>query len=96
MTNGAVAAHFEYDPYGRTIVATGAEASNAVFRFSTKRFDATTGLVLYEYRAYRPELGRWVSRDPIGEQSVYILYAFVENAPLNKIDPDGRMSLLPF
>jgi len=37
------------------------------FRFSTKRTDNTTDLVLYEYRAYSPTLGRWLNRDPIGE-----------------------------
>jgi len=35
------------------------------FRFSTKRTDPTTDLVLYEYRAYSSTLGRWLSRDPL-------------------------------
>ena len=37
------------------------------FRFSTKYFDAETGLYYYGYRYYSPNLGRWISRDPIGE-----------------------------
>jgi len=46
---------------------TGAAAGSNPFRFSTKRTEDGTGLVLYEYRAYNPALGRWLSRDPILE-----------------------------
>jgi len=35
-------------------------------RFSTKYHDDETDLVYYGLRYYNPELGRWVSRDPIG------------------------------
>jgi RHS repeat-associated protein len=45
-----------------------AMAENNVVRFGTKRTEDGTGLVLYEYRAYSPALGRWLSRDPLGEQ----------------------------
>jgi len=44
-----------------------AMAENNVLRFSTKRTEDGTGLVLYEFRAYSPALGRWLSRDPILE-----------------------------
>ncbi|MDI6810029.1 MAG: RHS repeat-associated core domain-containing protein, partial [Candidatus Eisenbacteria bacterium] len=32
-----------------------------------RRTDTETGLLYYGYRYYSPELGRWLSRDPIGE-----------------------------
>ena len=34
---------------------------------STKFYDDETGLVYYGYRYYSPNLGRWISRDPIEE-----------------------------
>jgi len=34
---------------------------------STKYFDDESELAYFGYRYYSPELGRWVSRDPIGE-----------------------------
>jgi RHS repeat-associated protein len=37
------------------------------FRFSTKAFDDATGFGYWGYRWYSPRLGRWLSRDPIGE-----------------------------
>lgn len=43
----------------------------------------------YGYRYYAPELGRWISRDPIEEQGGMNLYAFVVNDPVNFIDVTG-------
>lgn len=39
---------------------------------------------------YSPSTGRFVSRDPIGEQGGLNQHAFVENRPTNAVDPDGR------
>ena len=36
-------------------------------RSSSKRTEDFTGLMLYEYRAYSPTSGRWLSRDPVEE-----------------------------
>ena len=64
-TNGTVVAHYEYDPYGNEISRGGAEAQSNPYRFSTKYTDDETGLVYYGFRFYSPQLGRWISRDPI-------------------------------
>ena len=75
---GAVAAHFEYDPFGNTVVST--DATNQFeYRFSTKPIDPTTGLLYYGYRWYDPLTGRWPSRDPITERGGVNLYGFVGN-----------------
>jgi len=84
-TTGAIAAHFEYDPFGNTVVNT--DASNQfAHRFSTKPFDAATGLYYYGYRWYDPVIGRWPSRDPIGEEGGLNLYGFVGNDGANHLD----------
>jgi uncharacterized protein RhaS with RHS repeats len=41
------------------------------------------------YRAYDPSVGRWVSRDPMGEDGGINLYAYVGSNPLSRIDPTG-------
>ncbi len=55
----AVAAHYEYDPYGNVTYASGVAAEDNPFRFSTKYADDETESPLdyYGYRYYSPELG---------------------------------------
>lgn len=62
-----IVAHYEYSPFGRTIIATGPLADSNSFRFSTKYYDSETSLYYYGYRYYSPGLGRWMSRDPLGD-----------------------------
>jgi RHS repeat-associated protein len=77
------------DPFGNTIRITGTIAKDNPFRFSTKRTDDNTDLVLYEYRQYSPSLGRWISRDPIEEKGGGNLYRFGGNDPLRFVDGLG-------
>ena len=52
------------------------------FLFHAEFEDADTGWFNYGYRFYSPQLGRWLSRDPIGETGGENLYLFVENQSL--------------
>lgn len=88
--NGEVVAHYEYSPFGSLTKTTAAYAASNPFRFSSEYFDEETGLVYYNYRYYNPELGRWISRDPIEEQGGYNLYGMIGNNPLYGWDDLGR------
>jgi RHS repeat-associated protein len=88
-SGGAIDAHYEYDPYGNSIVATGILAATNPYRFSTKYLDAEYNLYYYGHRYYDPEIGRWLNRDPIGEEGGDNLYAFVVNNPVVLVDPLG-------
>ncbi len=72
--DGNLAAHFEYDPYGNTIATDGAETQTIPFRFSSKYNDEETGLYYYGYRFYNPTLGRWMSMDPLHDESFVSRY----------------------
>ena len=48
------------------------------------------------YRYYNPEMGKWVSRDPIGEWGGENCFQFVYNEPISYVDDCGSMpKLLP-
>ncbi|MGA4578999.1 RHS repeat domain-containing protein [Limisphaera sp. VF-2] len=66
-STGTETGRYEYGPFGDALRTTGPAAASSPFRFSTKRTDPATGLVLYEYRLYSPALGKWLSRDPVVE-----------------------------
>jgi len=102
-SDGSPTTRYEYGPFAEPIRLTGPAANQNPFRFSTKRTDLTTDVVLYEYRAYNPTFGRWLSRDPIAEFSfrtgsdgldnVANLYLFCVNDPPNKLDKQGLLVL---
>ncbi len=58
-------------------------------RFPGQYFDNETGLHYNWYRYYDPETGGYISTDPIGLRGGMNLYAYVENDPVNWIDPWG-------
>jgi RHS repeat-associated protein len=92
-TSGQVTARYEYGPFGELLRMSGdALATDNPWRWGTKRVDPTTDLVHYEYRVYSPRLGRWLSRDPIGEAGGRNLYAFAGNDPVNGQDLLGLFS----
>jgi RHS repeat-associated protein len=88
-TNGMTAAHYEYSPFGEIVVQSGDLADSFNHRFSTKPWCGVTGLSEYLFRKYEPGLGRWMSRDPIGEHGGRHLYAISRNRAANSLDPLG-------
>jgi RHS repeat-associated protein len=71
-----------------TAISGGYAAINP-FRFSSKPFDAETGLGYWGHRYYGSRLGRWISRDPIAELGGPNSLAFSANYPTGAIDPIG-------
>ena len=87
-----VVATIHYAPFGKPIAQAG--PFHPRFLFSSKEWEASVGLYYYGYRFYSPQLGRWLSRDPLGEfaDPLHNLYRFVGNNPLNAVDPDGLVA----
>ncbi len=93
-TTGQVIAEYEYTPFGQLLRATGPDASFP-WRFSTKYQDAFSGLAYYGYRWYDSVDGRWLGRDPIGEEGGRSLYGMAGNSPLVRIDLLGLIDYKP-
>jgi len=84
---GALRARYEYDPYGRRSKILGDQ--DADFAFTGYYNHQVSGLQLTLYRAYDSDSGRWLNRDPIGENGGLNLYGFVGNNPVRWVDPYG-------
>jgi len=85
-TTGTISGQFEYSPFGETIRLTPNANNQSPFRFSTKYTDDESDFLYYGYRYYNPSTGRWLSRDPVGEEGGFNLFGFVGNDPLMAID----------
>lgn len=59
------------------------------WRFSSKRVDEETGFIYFGRRYYAPDIGRWITPDPLGFDEGPNLYAYVCNNPLTHWDLYG-------
>ncbi|QSB16681.1 hypothetical protein JQS43_10590 [Natronosporangium hydrolyticum] len=85
--DGNLTTQYHYDPYGATTV-TGTPEANP-FGYTGRELDPT-GLYYLRHRYYHPQLGRFISEDPLGFAAGDTnLYAYVFNDPINHTDPHG-------
>ena len=87
-SNDAVVAEYAYDAFGRMAAKSGIMADMFSIRYSTKYYDAETGMYYYGKRFYMTSLCRWLTRDPIEEEGGVNLYGFCGNDGVS-IDPFG-------
>jgi len=83
---GMTKTQYTYDSFGNVTIS--GEASENSFQYTGRENDGT-GLYYYRARYYSPELQRFISEDPIGFAGGINFYAYVQNDPINKTDPEG-------
>jgi RHS repeat-associated protein len=94
--SGTVTERYRYDAFGPlTVLAPDFSVRTTSecawnFLYHAEFIDALTGLYNYGYRYYHPGLGRWISRDPIGEEGGLNLYEFVGNDGISRFDMLGN------
>ncbi|MEM8998307.1 MAG: RHS repeat-associated core domain-containing protein, partial [Acidobacteriota bacterium] len=76
---------FEAEPPGRVAAST---VGNH-FGFHGLAHDPETGLIYARHRMLDPELGRFITKDPLGYVDGPSAYAFAMNSPANYKDPLG-------
>lgn len=79
-TTGALRARYDYDLYGKRMKLRG--DIDAETGFTGHWQHEVSGLTLTWFRAYDPTIGKWLSRDPIGEKGGLNLYGYVSNRSL--------------
>jgi RHS repeat-associated protein len=85
--NGEVVWSTRYDVYGRLEQLRAGAAVNHI-RFQGQYSDSETGLYYNRYRYYDPDIGRYLTQDPIGIDGGFNHYQYTHN-PINEIDPLG-------
>ncbi|HAC66219.1 MAG TPA: hypothetical protein DCF68_22465 [Cyanothece sp. UBA12306] len=77
------------------ITASGSSAVDNPYLFTGRRLDAESGLYYYRNRYLNTELGRFISRDPVGYMDGMNLYEYVKGNPINSLDPYGNFQRKP-
>ncbi len=85
----AIIQTYAYSPYG--IASALNQTVSNEFRFLGAAGVVTddNGLCLAGARCYEPQLGRFLTEDPLGKDTVQNLFAYANGDPVNGIDPSG-------
>ncbi|WP_220084388.1 RHS repeat domain-containing protein [Stenotrophomonas maltophilia] len=87
---GTVVERTDYEPYGSLVGKIPADGPG----FGGHVADAQTGLSYMQQRYFDPQIGRFLSVDPVsaasGPMAVFNRYSYAANSPYRFIDPDGR------
>ena len=86
-SNGTLVSRYDYDPFGQKNVMQ--EAFPTTFGFTGHFLHRESTLHLSWFRALNSSYGRWISRDPLGEQSAANLYTYAGNNPISMVDIYG-------
>ncbi len=83
-SNGDIVAIYDYDVFGTILEDTGGIVNP--YGFTGREYDNKTKLYYFRARNYDPEVGRFISKDPLDSTN---LYSYVNNNPVNQLDPLG-------
>jgi RHS repeat-associated protein len=86
-SSGALVWEAAYLPFGQAQVMIATITNN--LRFPGQYYEEETGLHYNWHRYYDPATGRYLTPDPIGLAGGINLYAYVQNDPVNFVDPMG-------
>jgi RHS repeat-associated protein len=89
MGSPSVVGEADYDAFG-AVQDPSANTTDFLFGYTGREVDEESDLNYYRARYYDPELGRFISKDPIGFAAGDAnQYRYVGNGPTNATDPSG-------
>ena len=92
-SSAAITKSYLYSPYGDSA---GSGTASTAYQYSGRENDGTTGRYYYRARYYAPQLGRFISEDPLGIGGGTNVYAYAGGNPLQFNDPRGHELALAF
>jgi len=96
--DGKIVEEYKYDAFGKAYIRDGKSNNWREFKeskignvrlFTGREYDKEIGLYYYRARYYSADLGRFISRDPIGMSDNVNLYSYVGNNPVKFVDAMG-------
>jgi RHS repeat-associated protein len=84
---GTLAQSYSYDSFGNLSNLSGSVTN--FLRFTAREFDTETNLYYYRARYYDPNIGRFISEDPITFKGGTDFYLYGLDSPTNLTDPSG-------
>ncbi len=94
-----IASHRVYSSFGRLTdeydpaIGTASDV-DLDYGFTARFTDPLTGMTHHQFRWYDPQLGKWISEDPLGFAAGDInTTRYVANAPLSYTDPTGLIAV---
>lgn len=89
-SSSVIQAQYKYDPFGRPTVE---GSDNSSFGYGSYYRHTPSNLLVTSLRCYNSIIGRFISRDLMGESAGVNMYTYVTNNPTNFVDPDGLQNM---
>lgn len=86
--SGALAQTYTFDSFGKTTNSSGSLTNP--FQYTSRELDSETNLYYFRARYLDPNIGRFISEDPLGWDEGPNYYSYVDNSPLVLNDPSGE------
>lgn len=96
VATGQIEEEYKYTAFGEEEIYDSQgqrkESSANPWRYASKRMDEESGFIFFGRRYYNPQVGRWITPDPIGFEGGANVYAYVFNSPLSYFDLYGLIA----
>src|SRR5690606_23697274 len=89
----ALVTELDFTPYGQAYTAN--DTIGITHRYTGHDWDSATALYFAPYRFYKPQIARWMSRDPLGMVDGPNVYQYVSYSPIVLVDLMGTTVLAP-
>ena len=86
-TSATIAQTYTFDSFGNQTGSSGSLTNP--FRYTAREFDSETSLYYYRARYYDQNAGWFLNEDPLRFNASANFYAYVDNDPVNWMDPAG-------